>query len=108
MNHAASRLKPSWYAVQRKIELSIRDLQRFMAKRMGAKTIEVTASRLSLISQPRVITDLFWKPLVKRPDPSFVSECEIGAVEKSTRRDIKPTLIRIVNVPLSVARCCWL
>jgi hypothetical protein len=29
-----------------------------MAKRVGAKTIEVKASHLSLISQPDVITDL--------------------------------------------------
>ena len=34
------------------------DLQRFMAKRMGAKTIEVKASHLSLISQPDTISDL--------------------------------------------------
>jgi hypothetical protein len=29
------------------------DLDRFMAKRMGAKTIEVKASHLSLVSIPR-------------------------------------------------------
>jgi len=29
------------------------DLERFMAKRMGATTIEVKASHLSLISHPR-------------------------------------------------------
>ena len=34
------------------------DLERFMAKRMGAKTIEVKASHLSLISQPDAITQL--------------------------------------------------
>jgi hypothetical protein len=34
------------------------DLERFMAKRMGAKTIEVKASHLALISQPDVISDL--------------------------------------------------
>ena len=34
------------------------DLERFMAKRMGAKTIEVKASHLSLISQPDVISQL--------------------------------------------------
>jgi hypothetical protein len=32
------------------------DLERFMAKRMGAKTIEVKASHLSLISHPDEIT----------------------------------------------------
>jgi pimeloyl-ACP methyl ester carboxylesterase len=34
------------------------DLERFMAKRMGAKTIEVKASHLSLISRPDEITRL--------------------------------------------------
>jgi hypothetical protein len=34
------------------------DLQRFMAKRMGATTIEVRASHLSLISHPQEITNL--------------------------------------------------
>jgi pimeloyl-ACP methyl ester carboxylesterase len=34
------------------------DLQRFMAKRMGARTIEVEASHVSLISQPDAITRL--------------------------------------------------
>jgi hypothetical protein len=34
------------------------DLERFMAKRMSAKTIEVKASHLSLISHPDEITGL--------------------------------------------------
>jgi len=34
------------------------DLERFMAKRLGAKTIEVKAGHLSLISQPDTITKL--------------------------------------------------
>ena len=34
------------------------DLERFMAKRMGAKTIEVKASHVSLISQPDAISNL--------------------------------------------------
>ena len=34
------------------------DLERFMAQRMGAKTIEVKASHVSLISQPEVIAAL--------------------------------------------------
>jgi len=34
------------------------DLERFMAKRMGAKTIEVQASHLSLVSHPGEITQL--------------------------------------------------
>jgi len=57
-NHAAWRSKPSWYAVSTEDRTINPDLERFMAKRMGAKTIEVKASHLSLISQPDTITNL--------------------------------------------------
>ena len=56
--HAAWRSKPSWYAVSTEDRTINPDLQRFMAKRMGAKTIEVKASHVSLISQPDIITNL--------------------------------------------------
>jgi pimeloyl-ACP methyl ester carboxylesterase len=56
--HAAWRSKPSWYAVSTEDRTIDPELQRFMAKRMGAKTIEVKASHLSLISQPDVIAKL--------------------------------------------------
>ena len=56
--HAAWRSKPSFYAVSTEDRTINSDLERFMAKRMGAKTIEVKASHLSLISQPDEITRL--------------------------------------------------
>jgi pimeloyl-ACP methyl ester carboxylesterase len=56
--HAAWRSKPSFYAISTEDRTINPDLERFMAKRMGAKTIEVKASHLSLISQPDVITRL--------------------------------------------------
>jgi pimeloyl-ACP methyl ester carboxylesterase len=56
--HAAWRSKPSYYAVSTEDRTINPDLERFMAKRMGAKTIEVKASHLSLISQPDAITRL--------------------------------------------------
>ena len=56
--HAAWRSKPSWYAVSTEDRTIDPDLERFMAKRMGAATIEVKASRLSLISQPDAIAKL--------------------------------------------------
>jgi pimeloyl-ACP methyl ester carboxylesterase len=52
---AAWRSKPSWYAVSTEDRTINPDLERFMAKRMGAKTVEVKASHLSLISQPTTI-----------------------------------------------------
>ena len=56
--HAAWRTKPSYYAVSTEDRTINPDLERFMAKRMGAKTIEVKASHLSLISQPEEIARL--------------------------------------------------
>jgi pimeloyl-ACP methyl ester carboxylesterase len=56
--HAAWRSKPSYYAVSTEDRTINPDLERFMAKRMGATTIEVKASHLSLISQPDQITKL--------------------------------------------------
>jgi pimeloyl-ACP methyl ester carboxylesterase len=55
---AAWRSRPSFYAVSTEDRTINPDLQRFMAKRMGAKTIEVAASHLSLISQPDRIAGL--------------------------------------------------
>jgi pimeloyl-ACP methyl ester carboxylesterase len=56
--HAAWRTKPSFYAVSTEDRTINPDLERFMAKRMGAKTIEVKASHLGLISQPDAIAGL--------------------------------------------------
>jgi pimeloyl-ACP methyl ester carboxylesterase len=56
--HAAWRSKPSFYAVSTEDRTINPDLERFMAKRMGATTIELKASHLSLISHPQEITDL--------------------------------------------------
>jgi pimeloyl-ACP methyl ester carboxylesterase len=56
--HAAWRSKPSFYAVSTDDRTINPDLERFMAKRMGAKTIEVKASHVALISQPDTIAAL--------------------------------------------------
>ncbi len=56
--NAAWRSKPSYYAVSTEDRTIDPDLERFMAKRMGAKTIEVKASHLSMISQPGAIARL--------------------------------------------------
>ncbi|MGX5828183.1 alpha/beta fold hydrolase [Mesorhizobium sp. 43Arga] len=56
--HAAWRSKPSWYAVSTEDRTINPDLERFMAKRMGAKTIEVQSSHVSLISHPETIANL--------------------------------------------------
>jgi pimeloyl-ACP methyl ester carboxylesterase len=63
--HAAWRTKPSFYAVSTQDRTINPDLQRFMAKRMGATTIEVNSSHLSLISHPQEITDLILQAVGK-------------------------------------------
>jgi hypothetical protein len=50
--NAAWRTKPTFYAVSTQDRTINPDLERFMAKRMGAKTIEHEASHLSLLSTP--------------------------------------------------------
>ena len=56
--NAAWRSKPSYYAISTEDRTINPDLQRFMAKRMGARTLEVKGSHLALISHPDKITRL--------------------------------------------------
>ncbi|MBP0113863.1 MULTISPECIES: alpha/beta fold hydrolase [Bradyrhizobium] len=56
--NAAWRSKPSFYAVSTEDRTINPDLQRFMAKRMGANTIEVKGSHLALISHADEIAGL--------------------------------------------------
>jgi pimeloyl-ACP methyl ester carboxylesterase len=65
--HAAWRSKPTFYAVSTQDRTINPDLERFMAKRMGATTIEVQASHLSLISHPQEITDLILQAAERGP-----------------------------------------
>jgi pimeloyl-ACP methyl ester carboxylesterase len=55
---AAWHSKPSWYAVSRRDETISPDLERFLAGRMRATTVEVDAGHLSLVSHPKAIADM--------------------------------------------------
>jgi pimeloyl-ACP methyl ester carboxylesterase len=55
---AAWRSKPSWYAVSKLDQTINPDLERFLAKRMNATTVELDAGHLSLVSHPKEIADL--------------------------------------------------
>jgi pimeloyl-ACP methyl ester carboxylesterase len=55
---AAWRSKPSWYQVSTEDHTINPDLERFLAKRMRATTVELASSHLSLVSHPREISDL--------------------------------------------------
>src|SRR6267143_6379416 len=55
---AAWRSKPSWYAVSKLDQTISPDLERFLAARMKATTVELDAGHLSLVSHPLEITSL--------------------------------------------------
>ena len=55
---AAWRSKPSWYAVSKLDQTINPDLERFLAKRMNATTVELNAGHLSLVSHPKEIADM--------------------------------------------------
>ena len=55
---AAWHRKPSWYAVSKQDQTINPELQRFLARRMGATVVELDAGHLSLVSHPRQVADL--------------------------------------------------
>jgi hypothetical protein len=55
---AAWHSKPSWYTVSKLDETISPDLERFLATRMNATTIELEAGHLSLVSHSQEIVDL--------------------------------------------------
>jgi pimeloyl-ACP methyl ester carboxylesterase len=58
---AAWRTKPSWYAVSKQDRTIDPDLERFMAKRMTATTIELDSGHLSLVSHAPEVSGLIMK-----------------------------------------------
>ena len=54
----AWRSKPSWYIVGTKDRTVHPDLQRFVSKRMGARTYETDSSHVPMLSQPRFVLDV--------------------------------------------------
>src|SRR3989441_2262184 len=55
---AAWKTKPTWYAVSTQDRTTSPELERFLANRMKAKTIELKSSHVSLLSHPQEIADL--------------------------------------------------
>jgi pimeloyl-ACP methyl ester carboxylesterase len=54
----AWRSKPSWYIVASKDRTVHPDLERFVAKRMGATTMEIASSHVPMLSNPSFVTDV--------------------------------------------------
>ncbi|WP_405604905.1 hypothetical protein OG741_36360 [Streptomyces sp. NBC_01410] len=55
---AAWRHKPTWYAISSQGRTTDPGLQRFLATRMRARTIELPADHLSIITHPDAIAHL--------------------------------------------------
>lgn len=55
---AAWKTKPSWYAISRNDRTISPEMERFLAKRMNATTVELSASHVSLISHPHEIANM--------------------------------------------------
>lgn len=55
---AAWKNLPSWYIVSKQDKAINPDLERFMAKRCGATTVEIDSSHASLVSHPEVVVSL--------------------------------------------------
>ncbi|OWY30594.1 alpha/beta fold hydrolase [Herbaspirillum robiniae] len=58
ITQAAWRSKPTWYAVSTNDRTTSPELERFLAARMKAKTIEVASSHVSMLSHPDEIAGL--------------------------------------------------
>jgi pimeloyl-ACP methyl ester carboxylesterase len=58
---AAWKTKPSWYIVAKNDRTVHRDLERFVAKRMGATTVETASSHVPMLSQPSLVLDVISK-----------------------------------------------
>jgi len=55
---AAWKTKPTWYIVAGQDQTVNPDLERFVAKRMGASTHEVVSSHVPMLSHPDFVLDV--------------------------------------------------
>jgi len=60
-DNIAWKSKPSWYILAQKDQTVHPDLQRFLAKRMNATTVETNSSHVTMLSQPDVVIEVIRK-----------------------------------------------
>jgi len=58
LDGTAWRTKPSWYVVANNDRTVQPDLERFVAKRMGAHTYDLDSSHVAMLSQPDAVLDV--------------------------------------------------
>jgi len=61
MDGTAWRSKPSWYIVAKNDRTVHPDLERFVAKRMEATTVEIASSHVPMLSNPTFVLDVIRK-----------------------------------------------
>ena len=61
MDGTAWRSKPSWYIVAKNDRTVHPDLERFVAKRMEATTVEIASSHVPMLSNPTLVLDVIRK-----------------------------------------------
>lgn len=57
----AWRLKPSWYIVANNDRTIVPELERFVAKRMGATVFDIDSSHVPMLSHPEFVLDVIRK-----------------------------------------------
>lgn len=61
LDGVAWRSKPSWYIVAKNDRTVHPELERFVAKRMGATTVEAASSHVPMLSDPALVLDVIRK-----------------------------------------------
>jgi pimeloyl-ACP methyl ester carboxylesterase len=59
----AWKTKPSWYVLAKNDQTVHPELQRFVAKRMAATTVENNSSHVPMLSQPELVVDVIRKAI---------------------------------------------
>jgi pimeloyl-ACP methyl ester carboxylesterase len=72
----AWKSKPSWYVVATKDHTIQPELERFVAKRMGATTFETASSHVPMLSQPEFVLDV-----IRKAATSIMSEAKAQAAQ---------------------------
>jgi len=79
MDGTAWRSKPSWYIVAKNDRTVHPDLERFVAKRMGATTYEVDSSHVPMLSKPKLVLDVI-RAAASAP---LLSRRHVGSLRKA-------------------------
>jgi pimeloyl-ACP methyl ester carboxylesterase len=69
----AWKSKPSWYVVAKNDRAVHPDLERYLAKRMGATTIEVESSHVPMLSSPSIVLDMIRKAATAALDSALAT-----------------------------------